>query len=195
MSTDGLPEWWRDFLADIDALATQQLPLHCIGGFAVTLYYGLLRTTGDLDVVDVAPDIGNWLVKVAGRGSALYQRHKLYVQVVTVATLPESYEERLTEMMPGAFRYLRLLVPDPYDLALSKLSRNYDVDLEDVKHLAQACDLNLDLLESRYYEELRPKILGIVTQHDLTLRLWIEAIREERTRTRSGKSLSDRSEA
>jgi hypothetical protein len=40
---------------------------------------------------------------------------------VTVTTLPEEYEGRLSEMASGQFE--RLLVPDPYDYILSKLQR------------------------------------------------------------------------
>ena len=36
----------------------------------------------------------------------------------------------------GRFRHLRLRALDPYDLALSKLSRNSPVDREDAAHLA-----------------------------------------------------------
>jgi hypothetical protein len=83
-------------------------------------------------------------------------------------------------MFVGAFQRVQLLVPDPYDLALSKLSRNLELDLEDVKHLARACRLDLGVLESRYRHELRPYVLGPVERHDQTLTLWIDAIRESR---------------
>jgi hypothetical protein len=176
------PEPWRSFLADIDADATEPLALHCIGGFAVSLHYGLARPTGDLDVVEVAASTARWLDRIAGRGSALHAKHKLYVQIVTVATLPDAYADRLTEMFSGTFRRLRLLVLDPYDLALSKLSRNLEVDFEDVQHLADVRNLDLDLLEARYVQELRPYVFGPVERHDQTLRLWIDAIRETRER-------------
>lgn len=125
MAPDQLPEPWRAFLADIDRQATGTVVLHCIGGFAVSLYYGLARPTGDLDVVEVTPnDAKVWLASLAGRGSALHQKHKVYVQIVTVATVPYLYENRLTEILGEPFTHLRLLVLDPYDLALSKLTRN-----------------------------------------------------------------------
>jgi hypothetical protein len=43
---------------------------------------------------------------------------------VTVATVPFLYEDRLTEIVREPFTHLRLFVLDPYDLALSKLTRN-----------------------------------------------------------------------
>jgi hypothetical protein len=72
------------------------------------------------------------------------------------------------------------MVLDPYDLALSKLTRNLEVDLEDVKHLVQSGRLDLTLLEARYKEELRPYVTGPPERHDLTLQLWLSAFREER---------------
>lgn len=182
MSSETPSEPWRSFLADIDAQASEGLALHCIGGFAVSLHYGLARATGDLDLVEVAPATAVWLERTAGRGSALHRKHKVYVQIVTVARLPDSYADRLTEMFPRTFQRLRLFVLDPYDLALSKVSRNLEVDLDDVKHLARACNLDLDVLERRYRQELRPYLFGPVERHDLTMKLWIDAIRESRGR-------------
>lgn len=180
MAPDVPPEPWRSFLADIDAAATQELVLHCIGGFAVSLYYGLSRPTGDLDVVELAPNTARWLDRIAGRGSPLHRKHRLYVQVVTVATLPYQYADRLTEMFAASFERLRLFVPDPYDLALSKLSRNLELDLEDAKHLSNVTDFDLDVFEARYRQELRPYVTGPPERHDLTLKLWVAAIRETR---------------
>jgi len=68
---------------------------------------------------------------------------------------------------------------DPYDIALAKTERNIDRDREDVKFLAKAVPFDLRILEERYFKELRP-ILGIPEREDLTLRLWIEMIEEER---------------
>ena len=97
-----------------------------------------------------------------------------------MATLPYHYADRLTEMFVGAFKRLRLFVLDPYDLALSKLSRNLELDLEDVKHLAKVRSLDLALLDSRYRQGLRPYVFGLVERHDQTIALWIEVIREGR---------------
>src|SRR5205085_6516112 len=101
-----------------------------------------------------------WLAGAAGQGSVLHKKHKVYLQIVTVASIPYSYEDRLTEIFQGDFEKLRLFVLDPYDLALSKLTRNLEVDVEDVKHLVRSQHLDLHLLEVRYREELRPDIIG-----------------------------------
>jgi len=181
MPSDRVLEPWRSFLAEIDAATPRPLELHCIGGFAVTMHYELVRATGDLDVFDVIPnDAAVWLASIAGEGSALHKRHKLYVQIASVATMPYEYAGRLREVFAGEFKHLRILVADRYDLALSKLQRNLDIDFEDVKHLARSPDFNLATLKERYYTELRPYVSGPPERHDLTLELWLEAISEER---------------
>ena len=177
-----IPEPWQSFFSDINASLTEDAELHCIGGFVVTVLYALARPTADVDVIAISPrsEIES-LMNLAGQGSELHRKHKLYLQLVGVATVPDSYEERLTEISPGSFKRLRLLALDPYDLALSKIERNTQRDRDDVLHLARTLALDLDLLMKRYQDELRP-YLGNPEREDLTLRLWIEAIEEERAR-------------
>jgi hypothetical protein len=92
-----------------------------------------------------------------------------------VATVPESYDERIHELFPGHFRKIRLFVLDPYDLALSKLSRNVQRDREDVGFLAKSLNLDANILRQRYERELKLALIGSPEQHDNTLEFWIEA--------------------
>jgi hypothetical protein len=140
-----------------------------------------MRPTGDIDVWHVIPsNAAAWLTKIGGEGTDLHRKHRVHVQVSAVATVPEDYESRLVEVFPGEFEKLRILVLDPYDLALSKLERNAEIDVEDVKHLARAANFDLDVLAERYRRELRSFLTGPEAKHHLTLELWIEAIKEER---------------
>ena len=50
-----------------------------------------------------------------------------------------------------------------------------------MKYLARAVPLDLDVLKERYHKELRWQ-MGNPEREDLTLRLWIEVIEEERGR-------------
>jgi len=72
--------------------------------------------------------------------------------------MPEDYETRLTELFPGRFKNLRICVPDPYDLILSKLERNSPKDREDVEYLVGKLKLNPNLLRERYEREQRPNL-------------------------------------
>ena len=73
------------------------------------------------------------LEEIACEGSALARKHKVHLHHAGIATLPENYKERMKELFPGRFKKIRLFVLDPYDLILSKLSRNIDRDGDEVK--------------------------------------------------------------
>jgi hypothetical protein len=100
---------WKEFLTELDGMLDEPLELHCIGGFVFTYFYGLPRTTGDIDYYTAIPVNLN-LDEVAGQGSPLHTKHGVWLHRVAVANLPEDYATRLTDMAPGGFNYLRLLV-------------------------------------------------------------------------------------
>ena len=179
MNINAIPEPWRSFLSEIDASLKEETSFHCIGGFVIAMLYGFDRTTADVDVILIDPrDPDLKLISLAGKGSELHKKYGVYLDRVTVAKLPIDYDERLTEMFPGAFSKLRLFAVDPYDLALSKIERNIERDVDDVMHLARTVPLDLDILQQRYHEELRPDLF-VPAIEDLTLRLWIDMIEED----------------
>ena len=181
MPSEHPPEPWRSLLEEIDRQTNENLSLHCIGGFAVTIVYGAARTTADLDVLwTIQSPSASATLALAERGSELHRRFGVYIDRVSVATPPCDYERRLTEIFPGAFQRLRLFVPDAYDLALLKLDRNIQRDRDDVKWLARSTPFDLAILRRRYMEEQREYMAGPVERHDLTLRLWIGMIEEDR---------------
>ena len=64
-----LPPPWKQFLEELDALLSEPVELHCIGGFAVVAAYHLPRSTNDLDYytpipVDCGENLDSWLGKV-----------------------------------------------------------------------------------------------------------------------------------
>jgi hypothetical protein len=82
-------EPWRSFFAELDAQLRESVELHLCGGFVVTQFYGVARTTSDVDFLSVIPNLRADLAQIAGTGSSLYQKHKIYLDPVTVATPPE----------------------------------------------------------------------------------------------------------
>jgi hypothetical protein len=180
------PEPWNSFFGELDAAVHSTARLDCIGGFVVTLLYGLERPTADVDVIELAPsDAAQTLMQLGARGGPLHEKYRIYLDRVAVAAIPESYEERLVEMFPGAYEHLHIMALDPYDLALSKLERNSQKDRDDVRFLAQRVPFDLDLLQARYATELRFQP-GVPEREDLALRLWLEMIREGRNTTAAG---------
>ena len=167
-----LPSPWPQFLEALDCLLDEPIKLHCIGGFVLVFFYGLPRTTGDLDYYSAIPAYVN-LLDIAGEDSELAKKHKVWLHRVGVTNLPDDYETRLTEMHFGKFKNLTLFAPDPYDYILSKLDRNSSKDRDDADYLFKHVKLDSKILRERYEKELRPYLAG-QAKHDLTLDLWID---------------------
>lgn len=168
---------WAAFLHALDSLVPEPVALHCIGGFVLTVLYGVPRVTSDLDCVAILPHRD--LEAIAGRGSPLARKHRVYLQYVAVNAMPEDYQTRLQELFHGRFKNLRIYVPDPYDLILSKLERNSPKDREDVAYLANKLKLDRHVLRERYEREQRPN-LSNEYRHDLTLNLWLDLFPPQR---------------
>jgi hypothetical protein len=78
----------------------------------------------------------------------------VYLQYVRgVADFPEDYETRLTTLRFG-LKNLTLRVLEPYDLILSKLTRNSPKDAEDVRALAQQRGLEFEVVMKRFRTEM-----------------------------------------
>jgi hypothetical protein len=176
-------EPWDSFLRELDEQLMSPTELHCFGGFVVAEHYGLARATADIDVLESRGTDPTMLVRLAGKGSALHKKYRVYVDVVTVADVPDHYESRLISLFEGRFKHLQLKAFERHDLVLAKLARNIDRDREDVEVLARGPGLDVTVLRDRYKCELRP-ILGRPEREDLTLDLWIDII-EEATKKRN----------
>ncbi len=49
-----IPNPWNAFLKDLDRSLEEPVELHCLGGFVLTMMYGLMRPTADVDVAATA---------------------------------------------------------------------------------------------------------------------------------------------
>lgn len=118
--TESPSEPWRSFLDDLDARLDQPADFHCIGGFAISQYFGFARETADLDVLSIAPlPMRTTIAAVAGHGSALHEKHRVFIDQAGVANFPDAYESRVQRAWP-IWPRLRLWIPEPHDLALTK---------------------------------------------------------------------------
>jgi len=108
-----LPLPWVAFFDELDVALCKPVQLHCIGGFVISQQYGFSRPTADVDYIAAVPhERVEELEQLAGRESKLAVKHKVYLQYVTVATMPEEYESRLKELFPGRFEKLKIFAPD-----------------------------------------------------------------------------------
>ncbi len=169
-----LPSPWPSFLEEVDEELKAPVELHCLGGFVLTVQYGMPRRTDDLDYISVIPRAAAAeLERLAGRGSKLSQKYKIFLQNVgAIPDLPDSYEERLVQVELGLSKLSLKLIVDPYDLALSKLTRNSTKDREDVKFLSTQLHLSFKELVARFDAEMKPWLPNL-DRHSLTLeKLW-----------------------
>jgi hypothetical protein len=91
-----LPEPWLSFLKKLDLIAGELTKIPCIGGFAVTQYYGSDRTTVDVDVIDVAPIASrNRLIEAGAKEARL---RGSIASTSTLSGLPRSH----TNMKAGS---------------------------------------------------------------------------------------------
>jgi Nucleotidyltransferase of unknown function (DUF6036) len=114
-----LPSPWNEFLPELASVLTEPIELHCVGGFILVHFYGLPRSTADIDYYTAIPQTD--LDAIAGENSALHKKHKVYLHRAAVMSLPDGYESRLKELVSGSFKTLTLRVLDPYDCILSKI--------------------------------------------------------------------------
>lgn len=169
-------EPWMSFLTDLDAALDGSADFHCIGGFVVSQHYRFARETADLDVLTVIPpDAALRVATLAGRGSPLQKKHRVYIDHVSIANYPDDYQTRLIHVFPF-WPNLRLWALEPHDLALTKLERSNDRDIRDVIFLAQAGLIERQTLISRFEKEFEPYITGRTpTWNRTTLNMWVEA--------------------
>jgi len=99
---------WDAFLADVDAAFEAPFELHCLGGFVIAQLHDFERVTVDVDIIEVRGADVRAVAATAGKGSRLHRRHDVYMDVVTVAAVPDGYEERLIDLASATFKYLRL---------------------------------------------------------------------------------------
>lgn len=187
MPTNALVAKWMPFFKAIDAELTAPAELHCLGGFAIASKFGLPRATGDVDFVEVDGATATDLLAIAGRGTELAKKHKLYLDFVTVGTYPEDYGQRLEELALDDLERFRIKVFERHDIVLAKLSRAADHDREDVKYLASAVGLDVTVLRERFEKEVKFRCTN-ETRDQNTLDFWIEMIEEIQGATAEGSS-------
>ena len=84
-TSQSLPSPWNGFLAELDSMLTEPVILHCIGGFVLCYFYGLARSTGDIDYWAAIPPNLN-LIEAAGQ----FKHLKLFV--------PDAYDCILSKL-------------------------------------------------------------------------------------------------
>lgn len=137
----------QEFLTEVGRRYQQPSTLLLLGGSALCLL-GSTRPTLDIDYVgdDLAKnDLQRVIDQVA-------HDMRLDVEAVPIAQfipLPSNAQER--SLSVGQFGQVTVAILDPYAMALSKIDRGFDSDIEDVVFLVQRNLITLDGLEAITY--------------------------------------------
>ena len=101
---DRMPDPWNAFFTELDSALTEEVHLHCLGGFVICVCYGMERPTDDVDFTSLRPNHQQESVlRLAGAGSTLRKKYGVFLQRESVSSLPEGYEDRLIEIFAGKF--------------------------------------------------------------------------------------------
>lgn len=145
-----LPEDISRLLQATDELLETECSLIVIGGAAASLAYGATKTTTDIDVANVPQDE---LLSALEKASAQLSL-TIPVQYVGVFDPPYAYEYRLVPMQRPKLQKLKICFPERHDLALMKMVRGYENDIQTIEEIHQSNPLDLETLLKRFMEEM-----------------------------------------
>ena len=129
------------FLLDIDAqwpVSGARIPFRVIGSTALMLQTAYSRGTKDSDVLGVDPvigQVGDALLALAGKDTALHRKHHVYLDVVGsgVPFLPRPPKWNRIDTLNASLRSFEIVALDITDVVVSKLKRLHDNDKADIK--------------------------------------------------------------
>jgi hypothetical protein len=178
------PGTWRfdasalaDFLRRVDRELTEPTVVMMIGGSAVALI-DASHTTTDVDLLSPGSTLFDAAVaRIQQRGESV-----LPVQTVGIADVPDGTETRATPATLGTTR-LTVLIPEQHDLAMMKLGRGYEHDLQALEDIHRKQPFSIDVLVERFKatEVIGPRRWFALAFLDLVARLFGE---EEANRRR-----------
>ena len=143
------------FLRAVDRNLSDALTVVAIGGSAAMLGYGSPVRTSDIDVFETS---GKDFETLAEASAVAREETGLLVGVerAAVADIPDSYRDRVRGAKIPRLANLTVVVPDKYDLVLSKAVRCWPHDVEAVAGIHERHPLALAALVARFEKELLP---------------------------------------
>jgi hypothetical protein len=163
------------FIRALDSHLRRRVSVVMIGGAAASVGYGSAITTADIDILTVLkgspaslPDAARLARAQTGLGVG--------VGAATIANLPYNYEERLKPVRGLDLKNLAILIPDKYDLSLSKVVRGYEHDIAAVKDIHQRHRLSQATLVARFETELMKEAVTDPRRLALNMVLMVERL-------------------
>jgi len=145
------------FLRALDAALERDLKIFVVGGLAAVLKYDAVVKTSDMDVVGIVSGRSADLSRAAHIASEV-TGIALSIGEATITELPYNYEDRLKQGLK--LKKLVVIVPDKYDLALSKMLRGDEHDLEAIVSMHEHHRFSERTLVRRFEEEFWKMVMG-----------------------------------
>lgn len=140
----------QDFLTRLGNRYPQQANLYLLGGSALILL-GSLRDTLDIDYVGDDTRKDDFQIVIDEVAAELNLETEA-VPIDRFIPLPKGSEQRKIHI--GLFGKINAYVIDPYSIALSKIDRGFETDLEDVLFLMRNNQVDLIKLEQILMDSL-----------------------------------------
>lgn len=166
------------FFKILDSLLDRPATITVIGGTAIILGYKINRGTTDIDpwgtvVTDIQK---NWNEAVKQSGVDV----KLDL-AASVAQGPYEFEDRLAPIKDLKLKNLKIFYPEAHDLVLMKITRNVDIDANDIDALHKKKKLKEKTLLNRYLAEVISIYIGDPKDLDLKYLATVERLFGEAT--------------
>jgi hypothetical protein len=140
------------FIRAVDRHLVAKVEATIIGGAAATVGYGASTRTSDIDVFSMRGSVK--ALAAAAEDAREETGLGIAIGSAAVADLPYNYETRLKPIRGLALRKLTILIPDKYDLALSKTVRAYPHDIDAIESMNVNHRLARKTLVQRFEAEL-----------------------------------------
>jgi hypothetical protein len=148
------PETIAEFLTRLGESYSHPATLYLLGGSALLLL-GNPRQTLDIDyTTDLNPQQQQELETIMNHLAAQYRLDIEAVPIAEFVPLPPGAETR--RRFIGRFGQIDVYLYDLYTIALSKIARGFDTDLEDVLYLVKADLIDLNELQ-RHFQAVLPR--------------------------------------
>ncbi len=148
------PETLSEFLKQLGESYTDRATLYLLGGSALLLL-GSQRQTLDIDyTTDLDPQQQRELETIMTQLAAQYRLDIEAVPIAEFVPLPPGSDTR--RRFVGRYGNIDVYLYDLYTIALSKIARGFDTDLEDVVFLIQTNQINLTELK-QYFLAVLPR--------------------------------------
>ncbi|MBL7542743.1 MAG: hypothetical protein JNL11_02955 [Bdellovibrionaceae bacterium] len=155
----------KKLFKNIDAKLTSSIDVYIIGGASAILGYNVMKETNDIDIDGGIDSEFNRLFSAEAKKLKL----DLYLSSKGVFSPPENYRERMRKKTFPK-KKLRVWYLDQYDLAISKIDRGIEKDLEDLKrvHAKSPFEVNT-LVEIFNNEYIKVSAIGNPREKMMTL--------------------------